>query len=115
MEVYSYFEEHIITMNKEINLKSYIAEFGFGLGTIIKYNADNNNFRNLTITRNSSGGISVMNIGIGGEQTTSMTSFGIDIYFTVYGNWITIILQSEQGQISIYSGNCTNNRINITN
>ena len=73
------------------------AEFGFGLGTI-KYNADNNNFRNVQ-HEELSGGISVMNIGIGGNYYFN-EKFGIEFilpYITT--NNIT----SEQSN-NIYSG-----------
>jgi len=52
------------------------AEFGFGLGTI-KYDADNNNFRN-SQHEELSGGISVLNIGIGGNYYFN-DHFGIEL------------------------------------
>jgi hypothetical protein len=73
------------------------AEFGFGLGTI-KYNADNNDFRNLQ-HEELSGGISVMNIGVGGNYYFN-ENFGIEFilpYLTT--NNIT----SDQSN-NIYSG-----------
>jgi hypothetical protein len=52
------------------------AEFGFGLGTI-KYNADNTNLRT-TNHRNLSGGISILNIGLGGNYFFN-EKFGIEL------------------------------------
>jgi outer membrane protein W len=52
------------------------AEFGFGLGTI-KYNADNTNLRT-TSHRNLSGGISILNIGLGGNYFFN-EKFGIEL------------------------------------
>ena len=52
------------------------AEFGFGLGTI-KYGADNNDFRNSQHDE-LSGGISVLNIGIGGNYYFN-DKFGLEI------------------------------------
>jgi len=52
------------------------AEFGFGLGTI-KYSADNNDFRN-TQHNELSGGISVLNIGIGGNYFFN-EKFGLEL------------------------------------
>ena len=51
------------------------AEIGFGLGSI-KYNADNNDFRN-NQHEELSGGISVLNIGIGGNYFFN-EKFGIE-------------------------------------
>jgi hypothetical protein len=51
------------------------TEFGFGLGTI-KYNADNNDFRNFQ-HEELSGGISILNIGIGGNYYFNK-KFGIE-------------------------------------
>ena len=73
------------------------AEFGFGLGTI-KYNADNNNFRNLK-HEELSGGISILNIGIGGNYYFN-EKFGIEFILPfITTNNIT----SEQSN-NIYSG-----------
>lgn len=52
------------------------AEFGFGLGTI-KYDADNNSMRN-SQHENLSGGISILNIGIGGNYFFN-EKFGIEL------------------------------------
>jgi hypothetical protein len=51
------------------------AEFGFGLGTI-KYDADNSSMRN-SQHENLSGGISILNIGIGGNYFFN-EKFGIE-------------------------------------
>ena len=73
------------------------AEFGFGLGTI-KYNADNNNFRNFQ-HEELSGGISILNIGIGGNYYFN-EKFGIEFILPfITTNNIT----SEQSN-NIYSG-----------
>ncbi|WP_340155376.1 hypothetical protein [uncultured Winogradskyella sp.] len=52
------------------------AEFGFGLGTI-KYDADNSSLRN-SQHENLSGGISILNIGIGGNYFFN-EKFGIEL------------------------------------
>ncbi|PIB30921.1 hypothetical protein [Maribacter sp. 4G9] len=52
------------------------AEFGFGLGTI-KYDADNSSMRN-SQHENLSGGISILNIGIGGNYFFN-EKFGIEL------------------------------------
>lgn len=52
------------------------AEFGFGLGTI-KYNADNSSMRN-SQHENLSGGISILNIGIGGNYFFN-EKFGLEL------------------------------------
>jgi hypothetical protein len=52
------------------------AEFGFGLGTI-KYDADNGSMRN-SKHENLSGGISILNIGIGGNYFFN-EKFGIEL------------------------------------
>ena len=52
------------------------AEFGFGLGTI-KYDADSNDFRN-SQHEELSGGISVLNIGFGGNYFFN-DKFGLEI------------------------------------
>ncbi len=52
------------------------AEIGFGLGTI-RYNADNNSLRNSNHV-NLSGGISIFNIGIGGNYFFN-EKFGIEL------------------------------------
>lgn len=52
------------------------AEFGFGLGTI-KYDADNSSLRNLQ-HENLSGGISILNIGIGGNYFFN-EKFGLEL------------------------------------
>ncbi len=52
------------------------GEIGFGFGTI-KYDADDNSFRNLA-HENRSGGISVLNIGIGGNYYFN-DKFGLEI------------------------------------
>jgi hypothetical protein len=52
------------------------AEFGLGLGTI-KYDADNNSMRN-SQHENLSGGISILNIGIGGNYFFN-EKFGIEL------------------------------------
>lgn len=73
------------------------SEFGFGLGTI-KYNADNNDFRNLQ-HEELSGGISVINIGIGGNYFFN-EKFGIEFIIPyIRTNNIT----SQQSN-TIYSG-----------
>jgi len=52
------------------------AEFGFGLGTI-KYDADNSSMRN-SQHENLSGGISILNIGIGGNYFFN-EKFGVEL------------------------------------
>ena len=52
------------------------AEFGFGLGTI-KYDTDNSSLRN-SQHENLSGGISILNIGIGGNYFFNQ-KFGIEL------------------------------------
>ena len=52
------------------------AEFGFGLGTI-KYDADNSSLRN-SQHENLSGGISILNIGIGGNYFFN-EKFGLEL------------------------------------
>ena len=52
------------------------AEMGFGLGTI-KYNADNNSLRN-SQHEDLSGGISILNIGIGGNYFFN-EKFGLEL------------------------------------
>jgi hypothetical protein len=52
------------------------TEFGFGLGTI-KYDADNSSLRN-SQHENLSGGISILNIGIGGNYFFN-EKFGIEL------------------------------------
>ena len=52
------------------------AEFGFGLGTI-KYSADKDRFTNIQ-HENLSGGISILNIGIGGSYYFN-DAFGLEI------------------------------------
>lgn len=73
------------------------AEFGFGLGTI-KYNADNNDLRNLQ-HEELSGGISIVNLGIGGNYYFN-ENFGIEFILPyITSNNIT----STQSN-NIYSG-----------
>ena len=52
------------------------AEFGFGFGTI-KYNADFNDFRNPN-HEELSGGISILNIGLGGNYFFNK-NFGVEL------------------------------------
>ena len=59
--------------NKKVRV---FAEFGFGLGTI-RYDADNNDFRN-SQHEDLSGGISILNIGIGGNYYFN-DKFGLEI------------------------------------
>ena len=73
------------------------AEFGFGLGTI-KYDADNNDFRNSQHDE-LSGGISVLNIGIGGNYYFN-DKFGLEIIIPyIRSNNIT-----SDNTNNIYSG-----------
>ncbi len=64
--------------NNFVNKKKLrvFAEFGFGLGTI-KYDADNSSLRN-SQHENLSGGISILNIGIGGNYFFNQ-KFGIEL------------------------------------
>lgn len=73
------------------------GEFGFGLGTI-KYNAKNNDLRQIA-HEELSGGISVLNIGIGGNYYFSNT-FGIELIVPYI---MTKNITSEQSN-NIYSG-----------
>jgi hypothetical protein len=73
------------------------AEFGFGLGTI-KYNADNNDFRN-NQHEELSGGISVLNIGVGGNYYFD-EKFGIEFIIP----YITTNNITSQQSNRIYSG-----------
>lgn len=73
------------------------AEFGFGLGTI-KYNADNNDFRN-NKHQELSGGISVLNIGIGGNYYFN-ENFGIEFIIP----YITTNNITSPQSNNIYSG-----------
>lgn len=73
------------------------AEFGFGLGTI-KYGADTNDFRN-SQHNELSGGISVLNIGIGGNYYFN-EKFGLEIIIPyIRSNNIT-----SNNSNNIYSG-----------
>ena len=73
------------------------AEFGFGLGTI-KYDADNNDFRDSQHSE-LSGGISVINIGIGGNYYFN-DKFGLEIIIPyIRSNNIT-----SDNANNIYSG-----------
>ncbi|CAI8437194.1 MAG: Uncharacterised protein [Polaribacter sejongensis] len=73
------------------------SEFGFGLGTI-KYNADNNDYRNLQ-HEELSGGIAVINIGIGGNYFFN-EKFGIEFIIP----YITTNNITSQQSNTIYSG-----------
>ena len=73
------------------------AEIGFGLGTI-KYDADNSNFRNLQ-HEELSGGISVLNIGIGGNYYFN-DKFGIELIIP-YINTKNITSENSN---NLYSG-----------
>lgn len=73
------------------------AEFGFGFGTI-KYNADNNNLRNNLHTQ-LSGGISVMNIGIGANYYFN-EKFGVEFIIP----YITTKNITSQQSNNIYTG-----------
>ena len=73
------------------------SEFGFGLGTI-KYNADNNDYRNLQ-HEELSGGISIINIGIGGNYFFN-EKFGIEFIIP----YITTNNITSQQSNTIYSG-----------
>tara|TARA_B110000971_G_scaffold219130_1_gene259513 strand:+ start:897 stop:1481 length:585 start_codon:yes stop_codon:yes gene_type:complete len=73
------------------------SEFGFGLGTI-KYNADNNDYRNLQ-HEELSGGIAIINIGIGGNYFFN-EKFGIEFIIP----YITTNNITSQQSNTIYSG-----------
>ena len=73
------------------------AEFGFGLGTI-KYNADDTNFRN-SEHEELSGGISVLNIGIGGNYFFN-NKFGLEVIIPYL---MTKNITSENNN-NLYSG-----------
>jgi len=98
----SYYQSFAFTptlRNNFVNQEKWrlFAEFGFGLGTI-QYNADNNNFRNFQHDE-LSGGITILNIGLGGNYYFN-EKFGIEFiipYLTI--NNIT----SEQSN-NLYSG-----------
>ena len=64
--------------NNFVNKKKLrvFAEFGFGLGTI-KYDADNSSLSN-SLHENLSGGISILNIGIGGNYFFNQ-KFGVEL------------------------------------
>jgi len=77
----SYYNSYAIVpsiRNNFINSKKIrvFAELGFGFGTI-KYEADNSNFRNADHS-NISGGISIFNIGLGGNYYFT-DDFGIEL------------------------------------
>lgn len=85
--------------NNFINKNNFrvFAEVGFGLGTI-KYNADNSSFRNL-LHEELSGGVAVLNVGIGGNYYFN-EKFGIEFIVPyITSNNIT----SEQSN-RIYAG-----------
>ncbi len=73
------------------------AEFGFGLGTI-KYDADNSNFRNFQHDE-LSGGISVLNIGIGGNYYFN-DKFGIELIIP----YISTNNITSENSNNLYSG-----------
>lgn len=73
------------------------GEFGFGLGTI-KYNAENASLRN-SQHENLSGGISILNLGIGGNYFFHDT-FGLELIIPYLS---TTNITSEQSN-NVYSG-----------
>jgi hypothetical protein len=73
------------------------AEFGFGLGTI-RYDADTNSLRN-SQHENLSGGISILNIGIGGNYFFS-EKFGLELIIP-YLNTKNITSENSN---NLYSG-----------
>jgi hypothetical protein len=75
----------------------FFTEFGFGLGTI-KYNADNNALRNIE-HEELSGGISVLNLGVGGNYYFN-EKFGIEFIIPYLK---TSNITSEKSN-NIYSG-----------
>jgi len=85
--------------NNFINKSKFriFAEFGFGLGTI-KYNADKNDFRNLQ-HEELSGGISILNLGIGGNYYFN-ENFGIEFILP----YITSNNITSTRSNNIYSG-----------
>lgn len=77
----SYYDSYAfipVLRNYFVNKQKFrlFAEIGFGLGTI-KYNADNNDFRNAQ-HEELTGGISILNIGIGGNYYFN-EQFGIEV------------------------------------
>ncbi len=73
------------------------TEFGFGFGTI-KYSSDNKNFKSIQ-QEQLSGGISVMNIGIGGDYYFN-EKFGIEFIIP----YITINNITSEQSNNLYSG-----------
>jgi hypothetical protein len=98
----SYYHSYAIVptlRNNFINNKKFraFAEIGFGFGTI-KYQADNNNFSNY-LHRELSGGISVMNIGIGANYYFN-DAFGLE-FILPYINTNNITSETSN---TMYSG-----------
>ena len=75
----------------------FFTEIGFGFGTI-KYDADNNNFRNFKHDE-LSGGISVLNIGIGGNYYFN-DKFGIELIIP----YLSIKNITSENSNNLYSG-----------
>jgi len=98
----SYYNSYALILSMRNNFVNkekirIFAEFGFGLGTI-KYDADNNNFRNYR-HEELSGGISVLTIGFGGNYFFNK-KFGVEIVIP----YISTTNITSETVNNIYSG-----------